>query len=262
MERRAYSTSVTQSRLDTGILHLSIDAMTQILLPRFTGEEQPGPTYFMRFATIFARSNLRKYTVTPVGIVNEGLGKNRLFLCREEFGSTSANHVISLLDHEIKHYQGTATELLVNMDNAKVNKNLHVQCKTKKLGSDSLDCCFCKMARQQCPIQQGYLSLPRGGPYQVLSRPNVWSGDSNSRKFSNRTGSRNHSFDWKHTLKSYWGSGNTPWLSNSSRLESRTRFHCSNCPRNQLVPLDQVGTSGLWGHLQGKTSAQWWMANN
>lgn len=94
--------------------HISIDQMEIIQIPKFGKSAQPSETFFER-----------KFGVNPMGVFDEARGTGVTYLFSQNNGKTNSNHVTSVLKYHIEMLKllSDYRELLINLDNCRVNKN-------------------------------------------------------------------------------------------------------------------------------------------
>ena len=94
------------------VWRLSIDAKELYQLPYWGSSPQNQQSYFKR-----------KFSVTPMGIYDEGKDCGRTYFYSELLGKTNSDHVISIIDKYIEDFCSGEEELHINLDNCAVNKN-------------------------------------------------------------------------------------------------------------------------------------------
>ena len=94
---------------------ISIDAKELYQLPQWGASPQNQESYFKR-----------KLSVTPMGVYDEGRDCGHMYFYSQEVGKTNSDHVISVIDKFIEDFGKGEKELVINMDNCAVNKNMYL----------------------------------------------------------------------------------------------------------------------------------------
>ena len=71
-----------------------------------------------------------------MGVYNESIGKGRIYVYDQRYGTTQSSHIISILDHYIAYQWNGEGKLILNFGKCAVNKNYWVSIEEKNVVQD------------------------------------------------------------------------------------------------------------------------------